>query len=226
MQVDSLSAEPGDSPLSATAPEDALLAIRGLTCTRNDVPILRDLAFTLAPGQILLIEGENGSGKTTLLRILCGLLEPDAGEILWRGDSIHADYSGYLRDLCYVGHGNGIKLGLTPLENLAFIRKLSAVDPYADLFGILNRFGLEKLIDMPAQYLSAGQRRRLALSRLLLEHKPLWILDEPFTSLDAGGRRLLRSLFNDHLSREGAVIMTSHDHFSWDEPSLRRLKLA
>ncbi len=226
MQADPLSAENHGSTRPASRPGGPLMSVRDLSCTRNDVPVFGDIAFSLFPGQVLLIEGENGSGKTTLLRVLCGLLEPETGEVLWQGGNIRLDYSAYLREIWYVGHGNGIKLGLTPLENLAFSRDLSAAGSSADLADILKRFGLGRVYDVPAQYLSAGQRRRLALARLLLDRRPVWILDEPFTSLDEHGRRMLRELFSDHLDRNGAVIMTSHDAFSWNEASLQRLSLS
>lgn len=226
MHTDPLPEEPSAPPPVNAAGEACLLAIRGLICARNDVTLLRDLEFGLQSGRILLIEGENGSGKTTLLRILCGLLEPEAGEVLWYGRDIRNDYSAYLRALCYVGHGNGIKLGLTPRENLALARDLAAAPRNADLGAVLERVGVGRYADVPAQYLSAGQRRRLALARLLLDRRPLWILDEPFTSLDASGRSLLRGIFKDHLAAHGAIVMTSHDPIVWRDPPVQRLGLS
>lgn len=227
MQADSFPAEQHGpvSSAAADATNRPLLAVRELCCSRNDIPVFQDLSFTLHPGRILLVEGENGSGKTTLLSILCGLREPDAGTLSWRGNDIHYDYHSYLRDLCYIGHGNGIKPGLTPPENLAFARDLSAPGAAIDPAPILKRFGLQRYDELPARYLSAGQRRRLALSRLLLERKSLWILDEPLTALDEAGRQLLRDMFRYHLSGDGAVIMTSHDPFSADELCVERLRL-
>lgn len=226
MQADP-SPAPRHSTESAVAdiPSRPLLAVHDLCCVRNDMPVFRDLAFTVHSGRILLIEGENGSGKTTLLRILCGLLEPESGEVSWRGTDIRNDYHSYLREICYVGHGDGIKPGLTPQENLAFARDLSTSDCRIDPAPILKRFGLQRFDGLPARYLSAGQRRRLALSRLLLVQKSLWILDEPMTALDEAGRNLLRDMFRDHLSGGGAVIMTSHDPFSADGLHIERLRL-
>lgn len=226
MQADSLFAEHhGSLSSAADSTVRPLLAVRGLCCARNDISVFRDLAFTLLPGRILLIEGDNGSGKTSLLRILCGLLEPEAGEVSWRGSDIRDDYRSYLRDICYVGHNDGIKSGLTPPENLAFARDLSASCSCVDPAPVLQRFGLERYDELPARYLSAGQRRRLALSRLLLERKSLWILDEPLTALDEAGRNLLRDMFRDHLAAGGAVLMTSHDPFTGDGLSIERLRL-
>ena len=224
MQVTALRGEQ-DGARSDHAGREPLLEIRNLSFGRDDVPLLRDLQFSLATGQILLIEGGNGSGKTTLLRILCGLLEPWTGEIRWQGRDIRTCYPDYLRTLSYVGHGNGIKLGLTPMENLAIARELAATDGQTDLAGILRSIGLAGHLDAPARSLSAGQRRRLALARLLFSGKRLWILDEPLTSLDEAGRNMLKSLFNEHLAAGGAIIMTSHDPFSLQGVAMVRLRL-
>ena len=211
------------NPLAAAG--DALLEIRDLAFGRDEEPLFQDLHFGLAAGQLLLIEGDNGSGKTTLLRLLCGLLEPWSGEIRWRGNDIRICYADYLAALSYVGHANGVKHGLTPLENLAVARDLAAVDGDPDLPAILRRLGLHRHADTPVQVLSAGQRRRLALARLLFGGKPLWILDEPLTSLDAAGRELIKSLFRDHLAQGGGIIMTSHDAFSLDGVATARMRL-
>jgi len=202
-----------------------LLDIRDLSFGRDDVPLFQDLQFGLAAGQLLLVEGDNGSGKTTLLRLLCGLLEPWSGEIRWRGNDIRSCYTDYLAALSYVGHANGVKHGLTPLENLAVARDLAAVGGRPDLPAMLRRLGLHRHADTPVQALSAGQRRRLALARLLFGGKPLWILDEPLTSLDAAGRELIKSLFRDHLAQDGGIIMTSHDAFSLDGVATARMRL-
>lgn len=225
MQADPSPSRQYGTDSAADIPARPLLAVRDLYCARNDIPVFRDIVFAVHSGRILLIEGENGSGKTTLLRTLCGLLEPEAGEVLWRGTDIRNDYHSYLREICYVGHDDGIKPGLTPQENLVFARDLSSHDCRIDPAPILGRFGLARFDGLPARYLSAGQRRRLALSRLLLMHKPLWILDEPMTALDEAGRNLLRDMFRDHLSGGGAVIMTSHDLFSVDGFCIERLRL-
>lgn len=226
MQADSVSVEQRGAMAAAMSTSTVpLLAVRDLCCARNDVFVFRDLAFSLEPGRILLIEGENGSGKTTLLRVLCGLLEPESGEVVWRGADIRDDYASYLGDIGYVGHGNGIKPGLTPPENLNFARDLAGARPGVEPAPILKRFGLQDYEASPAQYLSAGQRRRLALARLLLARKSLWILDEPLTALDESGRNLLREIFREHLDADGAVIMTSHDPFVADGLPLQRLRL-
>ncbi|MEJ2760218.1 MAG: cytochrome c biogenesis heme-transporting ATPase CcmA [Gammaproteobacteria bacterium] len=202
-----------------------LLQACDLSFGRDDIPLFSDLQLSLPQGQILLIEGDNGSGKTTLLRLLCGLLEPWAGEIRWRGRDVRTCYPDYLQSLCYIGHGNGVKHGLTARENLAVARALSGVVGRPDLAGILQRFGLDRHADAPAQSLSAGQRRRLALARLLLGGKRLWILDEPLTALDATGRTMLKTVFNEHLAQGGTVIMTSHDPFSLEGAPLVRMRL-
>ena len=224
MQVTALHGEQ-DGERPDDAGREPLLAIHNLSFGRDDVPLLRDLQFSVATGQILLIEGDNGSGKTTLLRLLCGLLEPWTGEIRWQGRDIRACYPDYLRALSYVGHGNGVKLGLTALENLAVTRELAATDGQTDLTDILRSMGLAGHVDSQARSLSAGQRRRLALARLLFSGKCLWILDEPLTALDETGRIMLKNLFNEHLAGGGAIIMTSHDPFSLPGGVMVRLRL-
>lgn len=215
----------GEQTAAGPTAAPVLLEVCDLSFGRDDIPLFSDLHLRLSQGQILLIEGDNGSGKTTLLRLLCGLLEPWAGEIRWEGRDVRTCYPDYLQSLCYIGHGNGVKHGLTARENLAVALALSGLDSRPDLAGILRRFGLDQHADAPAQTLSAGQRRRLALARLLLGGKRLWILDEPLTALDAAGRTMLKAIFNEHLDEGGTVIMTSHDPFSLEGAPLVRMRL-
>ena len=202
-----------------------LFVIRKLSYGRGDTVLFSELSLELAAGQLLEVVGRNGSGKTTLLRIACGFIVPDAGEILWRGRNIHA-YSGeYLHDVSYVGHLNGIKLGLTPLENLSVDYALSACADDASLPQVLERFGLARYRDVPAQKLSSGQRRRLALARLPVSGTRLWLLDEPYNSLDEEGKQLMGELLSRHLAAGGAAIMASHEFTPIDNVSIKRLSL-
>ena len=173
-----------------------VLSVSSLTVSRAGRPVLSDLSFDLMAGQALRLQGRNGVGKTTLLRCLAGLQPALAGRIVMAADS-----------LAYAGHADGVKLQLTVLENLRF---------WADIFGCwdieraLQAFELGTLSDRLAGTLSAGQRRRLGLARLLLTNRPLWLLDEPTVSLDDASVTLFAAAVYDHLQAEGAVLIASH----------------
>ena len=173
-----------------------VLSVSSLTVSRAGRPVLSDLSFDLMAGQALRLQGRNGIGKTTLLRCLAGLQPALAGRIVMAADS-----------LAYAGHADGVKLQLTVLENLRF---------WADIFGCwdieraLQAFELGTLSDRLAGTLSAGQRRRLGLARLLLTNRPLWLLDEPTVSLDDASVTLFAAAVYDHLQAEGAVLIASH----------------
>lgn len=186
-----------------------LLEADGLECIRDDRTLFRDLAFRLEAGQALLLEGRNGSGKTSLLRILCGIRLPDAGAVNWCGKNISRLGPDYYEHTAYVGHRDGIKQDLTPLENLAVARALGKPSETA-LEAVLEQVDLYGYEDVMTRNLSAGQQRRLALSRLLVVDAPLWILDEPFTSLDVHGIGLIEDLLEAHTRNGGMLAMTSH----------------
>jgi len=202
-----------------------LLEADGLECIRDDRTLFRDLAFRLEAGQALLLEGRNGSGKTSLLRILCGIRLPDAGAVNWCGKSISRLGPDYYEHTAYVGHRDGIKLDLTPLENLAMARALgkpSDLSPEAALDKV-DLFGFE---DVLTRNLSAGQQRRLALSRLLVTDSVLWILDEPFTSLDVHGIRVIESLLDAHTANGGMLAVTSHHAVKLNSTAVQRINLS
>lgn len=202
-----------------------LMVVSKLSYSRGDRVLFKDLSFSLAAGQLLEIMGANGSGKTTLLRIICGFIEPDAGNILWRGRNILGDDSEYLRDMSYVGHLNGIKLGLTPFENLTIDYALSTQSGEISLPEILEKFGLARYKDVLAHKLSSGLRRRLALARLQVSGTCLWLLDEPYTSLDEEGKKLVGELLHKHLHSGGAAIMASHEFIPIVDVSMKKITL-
>ena len=187
----------------------ALLQIRELSCIRNDRLLFEHLNFSLEPGQMLLVEGPNGSGKTSLLRILTGLRMADSGEVLWRGKVIDRLAGDYYEQVNYVGHHDGIKLELSCLENLRLARAMG-IPTDCELDTVLEQVNLYAEGDTEASSLSAGQRRRLALARILATDSTLWILDEPFTSLDRTSMTLFSDIFERHLQANGIVVMTSH----------------
>jgi heme exporter protein A len=187
-----------------------VLEAAALECERSGRTLFRALSFALRAGEALRVAGANGSGKTSLLRILCGLAAPAAGEVRWRGTPIRALQEDYARELVYLGHAPAVKGDLTAAENLSIACTLAglAVKP-ADVAAALERFGLPGR-DLPVRKLSQGQRRRAALARLCLSRAPLWLLDEPFSSLDADGIGLLHGLFLEHLEQQGAIVFTTH----------------
>ena len=179
----------------------------GLSCIRDDRVLFSELNFRLQSKQILLLEGKNGSGKTSLLRILCGFREPDAGQVNWGNEAIND--SSYYADMAYVGHLDGVKKELTVLENLKMSLALGVTGQYS-ISEALTKVHLQGYDDVLVQALSAGQKRRLSLARLLITHNILWILDEPFTSLDKQGIALIESLMTEHCANGGMIVLTSH----------------
>jgi heme exporter protein A len=187
-------------------PERIGLAAHDISCQRGERVLFRDLSFVVQPGEGLLVTGPNGAGKTSLLRQIAGLLPLTAGRLSLEGAKPDAE----LPELChYVGHLNGIKTSFTVRENLAF---------WADFLGendgsvlrALGAFGLTPLADFPAGLLSAGQKRKLALSRLYAAPRPIWLLDEPQVSLDAPSLELLEAAIKDHLEAGGIAMVASH----------------
>jgi len=201
-----------------------LLEVVNLACARGDRPLFRELSFSLKPGELLHVRGENGSGKTTLLRALCGLSQPAGGEVRWNGQSIREQAETYREQLCYIGHGNAIHGDLTPVENLQFEACLGAEDRI-DARPALESLGLGRVASLPAKLLSQGQKRRVALARLAVLERVLWVLDEPFTALDIRAvDRLLASLAR-HLDRGGLCILTSHQEVTVADWKVRTLTL-
>jgi len=190
-------------------PNDTLQS-QHLQCLRNEQQLFADLSFELNRGEILFVEGANGSGKTTLLRMLCGLREPDEGQILWNGQSIFDLTASYSAQVLYIGHHAGVKRDLTVEENLQMATALIATKPDLDLDHILEEVHLYAYADHPAGHLSAGQQRRVALARLLMAEARVWILDEPYTSLDKNIITWLESLFVRHVEAGGMIVLTSH----------------
>lgn len=187
------------------------LGVQNLACSRNDQLLFSGVSFSVNAGQLLMIEGANGSGKTSLLRTLCGFILPEEGEVLWQGTNIRECMDDYLAHLCYVGHNNGVKHGLSCAENLKIAAALAGSNQPLNASAVLQPFGLGEYIHTPAQMLSSGQRRRLALARLAISHATVWILDEPFTSLDDKGKCFIGDRMQQHLQAGGIIVLTSHE---------------
>lgn len=201
--------------------DPATLIASGLGCLRDDRVLFAALSFQVQPGEILLISGANGVGKSSLMRILCGLLLADTGEVRWCGRVIDDGRPEYLADLGYVGHLDGVKRELTARENLEVARALQSGD--GDPETALQRLGIAALAEVPGYRLSAGQRRRLALARLLVARRRLWLLDEPFTALDRPAARSLIGLLREHARDGGVAVLTSHQPI--DLPEVKPLRL-
>jgi heme exporter protein A len=185
-----------------------VLTARALAAFRGGRLVFRDLGFDLALGGALLLSGPNGSGKSTLLRLIAGLTPAEAGTLLWDGADALADPPSHARRLAFVGHHDAVKPGLTVSENLLFAARGL---PAGSIEQALEAVGLTALSDLPARYLSAGQRRRLALARLPLRRQaPLWLLDEPTLGLDAASVARLGALLQAHREGGGMVIAATH----------------
>ncbi len=202
-----------------------LLQTRDLTCVKDDRVLFEELNLSLSAGQMLLVEGKNGSGKTSLLRILTGLNLPESGDVLWQGKPISEVGPEYYEQVNYVGHHDGIKRDLTCLENLRLVQamgKPSAVD----LDDALDKVNLYRFGDNFVATLSAGQKRRLAMARLVVTEASLWIMDEPFTSLDKASMAMFQQMFEQHLENGGVIVMTSHHDIDMPESDVVRLNLS
>ncbi|OGI51628.1 MAG: heme ABC transporter ATP-binding protein CcmA [Candidatus Muproteobacteria bacterium RIFCSPHIGHO2_12_FULL_60_33] len=196
-----------------------------LECVRGDRPLFSHLSFSLEPGELLHVTGANGSGKTTLLRTLCGLTRAHAGEVRWHGTAIHKLGDDFHAQLAYVGHGNGIQGDLTPAENLSVAVSLSGSADIAQIGKTLERLGLAAYHHFPAKILSQGQKRRLALARLVAEHKPLWILDEPLSGLDVDSASLMTTILMEHLAQGGLIIITSHQDINVETKTTLHIRI-
>lgn len=204
-----------------------MLEINNLACTRGDHLLFSGLSFSLSDGELMQVQGENGKGKTSLLRMLCGFLMPTEGEIRWRGENIRELDEEYYAEMIYLGHLNAIKDELNALENLRISAGLSGceVDDKQAL-AALRHMGLRGRETLPVKVLSQGQRRRVALARLLASDARLWILDEPLTALDVGAVGLMQELIGAHLNKGGMVIFTTHQPLEVAGVETRRLTLA
>lgn len=187
-----------------------VLSARQLFCERDDRVLFRALEFDLGQGEVLQVQGSNGSGKTTLLRIVCGLNDNFEGEISWQGRPVEEQREQFNAALLYMGHRVGVNKVLSPLENLRWSCGLRVEVDDLRIESALARIGLRGFEDSPCHTLSAGQQQRVSLARLLLTPAQLWVLDEPFTTLDASGMRDLEELLAQHVGNGGSVMVTTH----------------
>lgn len=200
-----------------------LLQAQSLCFARNEEGIFGPLDFSLHAGDVVLIEGDNGSGKTTLLKVLSGLLDPTGGNVLLHGAPL--TLAKLSHQVALLGHLLGLKLELSALENLRFATGMGGIRPGITPHLALASVGLEGFEDAPLRTLSAGQRKRVALARLLLVPAALWLLDEPYANLDRGGIELVNRLLDHHARRGGAALITSHGAYAFTSGTPRRIAL-
>jgi heme exporter protein A len=196
--------------MTEPAPHDPVLSCRDIELSFGGLRALKGLSFDIAPGEIFGLVGPNGSGKTSLLRILCGLLTPGAGEVRWQGQPIRSLREEFSRSVVFLGHAPAIKDELTARENLEVSCVLAGLSVSAtEIEHAVGRFGVPA--GKAVRQLSQGQRRRAALARLALSAGvPLWLLDEPFTALDAAASATVEELMRSHAAGGGAVVYTTH----------------
>lgn len=199
--------------------------MRALHLWRGDRHLLRDVSLSLAPGELLQVIGENGVGKTSLLRCVAGLIEPEAGEIRWQGTPIRQCKDIFHRQLAYLGHSNALKPDLTGLENLGCDVRMRRQVTTQEMRATLELLQISRCADLPARALSAGQKRRLSLARVLLSGAQLWVLDEPITNLDSGGIACVERCMAAHLDAGGSILTAAHQQLLQQHAGVRSLEL-
>jgi heme exporter protein A len=204
-----------------------ILRAEKIGCVRGSRRLFDSLSIELTNGQLLFVQGKNGSGKTTLLRAISGLGKIDTGQISWDNNKIENLSEEYHSQLLYIGHYSGLKDDLTAIENLQFIASLCGLDISRDqIVSALTELGIEHCADLPARVLSQGQKRRVGLARLWLTPKSLWVLDEPFTALDATTVYLLTQHIEHFVNAGGMVVFTSHQEPGFSPDIVKKLQLS
>ena len=206
--------------------EVSVLNAHNLKCVRGGRELFSGLSFSIQSGDALVVEGSNGSGKTSLLRMLCGFHLPNEGSITWCDEEIEKHES-YQQQISYIGHASGVKLDLSVFENLSFAQRLVGTDrSEAEIKEIIRSVGLFKQRNVLTHKLSAGQKRRVALARLQLEERLIWILDEPLTALDRHFVEEFEIKLKDHLDKNGLLIVTTHRELKIPTHNIKRLNLS
>jgi len=200
------------------------LSVEKVHVWRGERHVLKGLSIGVCARELLHISGPNGTGKTTLLRVASGLLRPEQGTVSWRGQPIVTFPAQYQAQMAYSSHEPALKSDLTALENLRFAVGLKRRVTIPELRSVLERTGVGPVADLPTRVLSAGQRRRVALARVLAMNATLWLLDEPYSNLDAAGTELMSGLLQAHVAGGGAAMVVAHHALALD-CNVRRLEL-
>jgi len=200
------------------------LSVEKVHVWRGERHVLKGLSIAVRTRELLHISGPNGTGKTTLLRVASGLLRPEQGMVAWLGQPILSVRAQYQAQMAYSSHEPALKSDLTALENLRFAVGLKRRVSIQELREVLERTGVGAVADLPTRVLSAGQRRRVALARVLAMHATLWLLDEPYSNLDAAGTELMSGLLQAHVAAGGVAVVVAHHALALD-CNVRRLEL-
>ena len=190
------------------------LELKNLTVIRSDLPLFKPVDMSLNPSQAIQISGTNGAGKTSLLRCICGLSQRYEGSINWQGQSIENCKPSLYQELLYIGHSLGLKPKLTVEQNLSFYQQLRARYHRQNIIDALEQLEIGAYFDEYVGNLSAGQKRRVALARILVEPVKFWVLDEPMVALDVNGQAWLEMVCNNHLAKGGMILLTSHQRIT------------
>jgi heme exporter protein A len=196
------------------------LKVTALACRRGQKAIFSGISFALGGGEALLVHGPNGAGKSSLLRIIAGLLRPPAGQIVLEGGEVDRTLA---EQAHYLGHQDAFKPSLSVAENLRFWTQFLGARPGLAPCQALDAVGLLGLADLPAGYLSAGQRRRLSLARLITARRAIWLLDEPSSALDASGQQRLLMVMRTHLDEGGLILAATHAPLGLAQAQVLRL---
>lgn len=212
---------PNNNPSS----DEVALDVRSLHLWRGDRHLLRGVTFCVRPGELLQVMGPNGVGKTSLLRCVAGLLPVESGDIHWGHTPVASCRDSFHQHLAYLAHVNALKADLTALENIHYgvgVRRQVSTDEARET---LRRLQLGECIDLPVRAMSAGQKRRVSIARILLTKARLWVLDEPITNLDKSGIALFESCMAEHLSGQGMIVTAAHQLLLQGRPDVRTLEL-
>ena len=188
-----------------------MLLINNLSFSRNETKIFENLNLSLSNKKIIQIKGRNGSGKTTFLKVILNILEPNNGEIIWKGKNIKKNIFDFYNQTTFIMDNNTSTRELSVEDNINFWRGLSSSKlNNEEIFELLNKLNIEKYYKTKVMYLSSGERKKLELIRLILEQKKLWVLDEPFNHLDDLSIEILNQTFLDHVNNDGMILFASH----------------
>lgn len=199
--------------------------IKNLQCIRWDNILFQGLDFSLKDGGLLQINGVNGSGKSSLLQMCVGLIQASEGEIIWNDENINNCRYQFQSEITYFGHTNGVKGGLSALENMKVMHALSGCRSKIDYSLILEQIGLANMEDVLLSRMSAGQKRRVGLSRIFMAISKLWLLDEPFNALDKNGKKIIEQLIVKHCTAGGIVIFATHQTMAIEAYPLQHIHL-
>ncbi len=202
-----------------------IFTVENLTCVRQGRVLFETLDFALEAGELLQLRGTNGSGKSSLLQICAGLVQADCGSVYWNGQAIQSCRNEYQTMLCYVGHKNGIRSDLSVQENIQIMQALTDITTPPAYNNLLAQLGLLGTAHCLLNRLSAGQKRRVSLTRLLMTKAKLWLLDEPFNTLDGEGKKIIEQLIINHCHAGGMAIVATHQQMDVGDHPLKKLQL-